>query len=532
MKLKLMALCTFFMTIILFVGGFGLSQTFHLVDRLYDISEVQLPALRKVGIVDMYHEGLQGLAYQSLFAAETNDLELRKEVAESFLKASTEMKKLLSEIELLNIKEETKLAIKDSLPAIEDYIKSAGEIIKLSENGKRTEAIVSIKKFNETFSQLEKKLDILGGLIEEDSSISQKLGHDIAEEDKKISIVIIILSLIIGTISSWFIVTGLMKSISYTVEELSKSVNNIQNSSQKVQLVSNQLTRTVDSQVSSITESVTAMDEISAMIQNNNQSATNAANLSGNTKSSAVSGKMIVEKMMKEMHEISLSYDEIQNSINKNAEDIRKIVEVIAEVGKKTEVINDIVFQTKLLSFNASVEAARAGESGKGFSVVAEEVGNLAQMSGKASSDIAEMLKNSQDQVKGIAETTTKNISSIVKIGRDKVQSGNAVAAECLVELEKIISCVSDLDQSINEISVAIREQSTGVNEVNISLKHLNDSAHVSTDMSHQSKEASIDLEGQSHILRTTIQGLRIILGAKIDHEDARSLEKINLSEV
>ncbi|MBC7465119.1 MAG: hypothetical protein H7256_03945 [Bdellovibrio sp.] len=48
------------------------------------------------------------------------------------------------------------------------------------------------------------------------------------------------------------------------------------------------------------------------------------------------------------------------------------------EIGNKTKVINDIVFQTKLLSFNASVEAARAGEHGKGFAVVAEEVGKLA----------------------------------------------------------------------------------------------------------------------------------------------------------
>ncbi len=51
------------------------------------------------------------------------------------------------------------------------------------------------------------------------------------------------------------------------------------------------------------------------------------------------------------------------------------------DIGDKTKVINDIVFQTKRLSFNASVEAARAGEHGKGFAVVAEEVGNLAQMS-------------------------------------------------------------------------------------------------------------------------------------------------------
>jgi methyl-accepting chemotaxis protein len=77
------------------------------------------------------------------------------------------------------------------------------------------------------------------------------------------------------------------------------------------------------------------------------------------------------------------------NQINYSNEQMSEIVKVIQEIETKTKVINDIVFQTKLLSFNASVEAARAGEQGKGFAVVAEEVGNLAQMSGNAAKEIS-----------------------------------------------------------------------------------------------------------------------------------------------
>src|SRR6056297_538175 len=68
----------------------------------------------------------------------------------------------------------------------------------------------------------------------------------------------------------------------------------------------------------------------------------------------------------------------LEDSIS-SLEDIKGIVE---QIKKKTAVINDIVFETQLTSFNASIEAARAGQHGKGFAVVAEEVGKLARLSG------------------------------------------------------------------------------------------------------------------------------------------------------
>ncbi|MDO9182624.1 MAG: cache domain-containing protein [Bacteriovorax sp.] len=331
----------------------------------------------------------------------------------------------------------------------------------------------------------------------------------------------IVLLLIFGVslVACHILVKNIMKSINSTVESLSQTVHDLQNSSQKMNLVSRSLTASVDSQVSSITESVTAMDEISATIKNNDQSATHAYHLSGVTKTSAESGKKTVDRMIVEMKEISSSYDDIHNNVIENGEEIKKIIDVIAQIAKKTDIINDIVFQTKLLSFNAAVEAARAGESGKGFAVVAEEVGNLARMSGQASSDINQMLTDSQNQVRTIAETTTKNIGLIVSRGRDKVENGNVVALECLKELNEIINCVNDQDGSINQISVAIKEQSTGVEEVNKALKLLNDDTNNSVDMSTRSKEAAENLKDQSHKLRVSIQSLRKMLGAQKSYD-------------
>ena len=332
-------------------------------------------------------------------------------------------------------------------------------------------------------------------------------------------LIFIFISIVAVIAVSLMITKSLSKQIEEVVEAFSASAHDVQNSSQKMDLISNKLYRSVQTQISSITESAAAMDEISAMLKNNTKSSQNASNLSVSSKNSAMKGKETVNRMMDEVGEISKSYDDIQKSVEKNNADITKIIQVIEEIAKKTQVINEIVFQTKLLSFNASVEAARAGESGKGFAVVAEEIANLATMSGKAAGDIAEMLASSQNQVSEIAESTKSHISSIVRDGRQKVQSGTSVASLCMDQLDNILNNINDLDTSIQEINVAIKEQSTGVEEVNSAMKYLENATHETTDMSERSKGASEELKKQSHALRVSIQTLRKILGAKKSYD-------------
>lgn len=331
---------------------------------------------------------------------------------------------------------------------------------------------------------------------------------------RNILIFIIILSVIV-ILSALATSNTLIKQVETIVELFSSTAHDVQNSSQKMNIISSNLNTSVQTQISSITESAAAMDEITAMLKNNTSSSEHASRLSSNSKDSANKGKAQATQMLAEVKEIAKSYDEIQLSLDKNNEDIGQIVNVISEIAKKTEVINEIVFQTKLLSFNASVEAARAGESGKGFAVVAEEIANLASMSGKAASDIKDMLTQSQTQVQQLAGVTKDRIGKIVTIGREKIEIGNHSAALCIEQLDNILATIVSLDSSITEINSAIREQSTGIEEVNIAMKTLENATHETTDMSERSKLSSEDLKIQSHKLRESIQELRAILGAK-----------------
>ena len=110
---------------------------------------------------------------------------------------------------------------------------------------------------------------------------------------------------------------------------------------------------------------------------------------------------------------------------------IAEIIKMIEEISQKTRVINDIVFQTKLLTFNASVEAAREGEHGKGFALIAEEIGNLAQMSGNAATEISALLETSVQKVDQIISESKSSVGQSVQEGKQKVMFGTDIARRC-----------------------------------------------------------------------------------------------------
>jgi len=169
-------------------------------------------------------------------------------------------------------------------------------------------------------------------------------------------------------------------------------------------------------------------------------------------------------------------------AMEENHNNMMSVMDVIRDIGEKTKVINDIVFQTKLLSFNASVEAARAGEYGKGFSVVAEEVGNLAQMSGTSSQEISKMLVESSQQVHDLLEATKSKISRLVDDGKAKIEMGLKVADESGQVLAQIVQDVQEVSQLMDSISQSSKEQAEGVSHISSALAEIDQSVSSSVE--------------------------------------------------
>src|SRR5690606_41012004 len=99
-------------------------------------------------------------------------------------------------------------------------------------------------------------------------------------------------------------------------------------------------------------------------------------------------------------------------------------------------------------------------------SVDAEEVGNLAQMSGNAAEEISSMLEESIIKVKSIVNETKQNVEGLILDGKAKVETGSQVAKDCGVVLSEIVENVGHVTKMANEIATACHEQALGVQEI------------------------------------------------------------------
>lgn len=320
-----------------------------------------------------------------------------------------------------------------------------------------------------------------------------------------VGILISFVVIIATSVKTMSLVHGVANQLQSTSNSVATAAEQIANSSKK-------LSDATTEQAASLEQTSAAVEQTSSMVVRNSESAKSAAISSAKSQDEAEKGKKVVQKMIYSMDQINGSNKNIMNQINESNNQIGEIVKVIQEIGNKTKVINDIVFQTKLLSFNASVEAARAGEQGKGFSVVAEEVGNLAQMSGNAAKEITALLDGSIQKVEFIVNDTKAKVSTLIFDGEKKVEEGTAVAHECGEMLNEIVTNVSSVSQMAGEISNASEEQAQGVREITKSVNQLDQVTQQNASTSEEAAKSAQELSDQAEALNKGIRDLLYVI--------------------
>lgn len=332
---------------------------------------------------------------------------------------------------------------------------------------------------------------------------------------RQLVMVLTLCSVLVGIGLALVMLYYMRRSINAVVRGLADHSDQVEEASQQVAQSAVKLSQATTEQAASLQETAASAQQLTSMVQRNMENAQAASTMTAASQESAQKGQRVVEEMARAIAEINSSNQDIMSEVNESNRQISEITKVIAEIGNKTKVINDIVFQTKLLSFNASVEAARAGEHGRGFAVVAEEVGNLARMSGTAAKEISDMLGTSIQKVDAIVRETKSNVERLVYIGKEKVDAGTRIVGECSGVLEEIVGSISQVARMSSDISSASQEQAQGVQEIGRAVGQLDYVTQTNAGAAEQAAAAADQLSGQARSMKVTVQSLlEIVNGA------------------
>jgi methyl-accepting chemotaxis protein len=218
-------------------------------------------------------------------------------------------------------------------------------------------------------------------------------------------------------------VNRLDRKLSEVVCVIRGTADMVGSAASELSMSNDELNDRTQSQASSLEETASSMEEMTATVKQNAENASEANRLAAGMRERAEQGSGVVRRATDAMNDINAAG---------------------AKIGDIIGVIDEIAFQTNLLALNAAVEAARAGEQGRGFAVVATEVRNLAQRSASAAKDIKDLIKDSIEKV---------------KTGSDLVRESGKTLAGILENVRRVTDIVAG-------IAAASSQQSAGIDQV------------------------------------------------------------------
>ncbi len=236
-----------------------------------------------------------------------------------------------------------------------------------------------------------------------------------------------------------------------TGEDLNNSTHTLSNAASGLSTSSN-------TQASSLEETAAALEEITSKIKDNTQNTQKMSHLAQDVTKSASQG------------------EELALSTTKAMEDI---AQKVSSINEAIEVIDQIAFQTNILSLNAAVEAATAGEAGKGFAVVAQEVRNLASRSAEAANEI-----------KALVENATL-----------KANDGKNVATNMIQGYKHLNENINDTTKLISFVATSSEEQQNAIIQINDAISNLDQATQKNSSVANDISSLSNNIDSMSNNL-------------------------------
>lgn len=277
--------------------------------------------------------------------------------------------------------------------------------------------------------------------------------------------------------------------------EITEGVNVLAGAASEISTTTTQFASSFTEIASSISETVTSIKEVKQTSELSSEKAKDVSDNSRNVVQVSRDGEKAVNETITAMNSIQEQMASIAESIVGLSEKNQSIGEIIA-------VVEDISEQSRLLAVNASIEAVKAGEHGKGFSVVAGEIKELAQQS-----------KQSTNQVRGILtdiQKATSNSVMVTEKGNKTVDSGVKQALQTGEAIQMLGQSVVESSQAATQIEATARQQLAGIDQVFSAMENINTAIKQNIEGARQLESAAQNLEELGKKLKIIVQDYKI----------------------